>query len=992
MLIKRKSAEASRSSLTAAMAGLSSGAMDRRSFLRRSGLAAGGLAVAGSITIGSVRRAEAAGAHTPSSGTSVIKNVCTHCSVGCTVRAEVVNGVWVGQEPAWESPINRGTHCAKGASVRELVHGDRRIKYPMKLVNGEWQRISWDVAVNEIGDKMNEIRAKSGADSVYLLGSAKFSNEGAYLFRKFAAFWGTNNVDHQARICHSTTVAGVANTWGYGAMTNSYNDIRNSKTVLFMGSNAAEAHPVSMQHILAGKETQRANVIVLDPRFTRTAAHATDYVRFRAGTDIAVIWGMMYHIFQNGWEDKAFIDQRVYGMEDIRKEVAKYDPKTVEDITGIPGEQLKKVAETFAKEKPATFIWCMGVTQHAVGTANVRAICNLLLATGNVGSAGTGANIFRGHCNVQGATDFGLDVTTLPCYYGLVEGAWRHWARVWETDYDYLQSRFDEVPAKGGRAARNRKANMETSGHTSTRWFDAASMPAEQVDQKDNLKAMVVFGHGGNTIPRMPDAVKALENLDLLVVADPHPTNFVSLAKRKNGTYLLPIGTQFECSGSRTCSNRSVQWGEKVVEPIFEAANDYWVMLKLAQKLGFADRMFKNIKMVQGKYGMEPEPESILREINRGGWSTGYSGQSPERLKLHMANQDKFDLVTLRGAAGTPVANEFYGLPWPCWGTPELKHPGTHILYNTSLEPMNGGGAFRPRFGVEREETLADGAKRTVSLLANGSFPKGSEIKDGYPEFTMGMLKKLGWDKDLSPSEAATIAWIGGNAIDAVNWANDLSGGIQRVALQHGCVPFGNGKARANAWNIPDPVPTHREPIYTSRPDLVAKWPARPDERTLRIPNLHTSVQKGAVDRNVAKSFPIILTSGRLVEYEGGGEETRSNRWLAELQQDMFVEINPADAAARGIREGQFVWVSGPENNSKARVKAMLTERVGKGVAFMPFHFGGWLQGVDQRGNYPAGTDPIVLGESVNTVTTYGYDPVTAMHEGKVTLVQIAAA
>ncbi len=991
MLIKRKSADVQRGRLQSAMAGLSSGVMDRRAFLRRSGLMAGGLAAAGTFTVGAIQKADAAG-FGPATGNKIVKNVCTHCSVGCTVIAEVANGVWVGQEPAWESPINRGTHCAKGASVRELVHGDRRIKYPMKLVDGAWTRISWDQAINEIGDKMTAIREKSGADSVYLLGSAKFSNEGAYLFRKFAAFWGTNNVDHQARICHSTTVAGVANTWGYGAMTNSYNDIRNAKTVIFMGSNAAEAHPVSMQHIIEGKEVNRANVIVFDPRMTRTAAHATDYVRFRSGTDIAVIWGMMWHLFQNKWEDTKFIDERVYGMEDIRKEVAKYDPKTVEDITGIPGEQLKRVTETFAKQKPATFIWCMGVTQHAVGTANVRAICTLLLATGNVGSNGTGANIFRGHCNVQGATDFGLDVTTLPCYYGLVEGAWRHWGRVWEVEYDYLQSRFDEVPAKGGRAARTRKANMETSGHTSTRWFDAATMPTEQVDQKDNLKAMVVFGHGGNTIPRVPDSVKGLESLELLVVADPHPTNFVSLAQRKNGTYLLPIGTQFECSGSRTCSNRSVQWGEKVVEPIFEAANDYWVMHKLATKLGFADRMFKNIKMVQGKFGMEPEPESILREINRGGWSTGYSGQSPERLKLHMANQDKFDLVTLRGAAGTAVANDFYGLPWPCWGTPEYKHPGTHILYNTNLEPKNGGGAFRPRFGVVREETRPDGSKVNVSLLASNSYPLGSEIKDGYPEFTMGVFKRLGWDKDLTETELATITRIGGNNIDAVNWANDLSGGIQRVALEHGCVPYGNGKARVNAWQLPDPVPTHREPLYTARPDLVAKWPARPDERTLRIPNLHTSVQKAAVEKGLAKLFPIILTSGRLVEYEGGGEETRSNKWLAELQQDMFVEINPADATARGIRDGQFVWVTGPEGGSKARVKALVTERVGKGVAFMPFHFGGWLQGVDQRGNYPKGTDPIVLGESVNTVTTYGYDPVTAMHEGKTTLCQIASA
>ena len=493
MLMKRRDGSAGKARLQGIAAGLASGVLDRRTFLRRSGLAAGAGAALGLMPLGSVRKAEA-GPQIIGAPTEIKKNICTHCSVGCTVIAEVQNGVWVGQEPAWDSPINRGSHCAKGAAVRELVHGDRRLKWPMKLVNGEWQKISWDVAINEIGDKMLEIRAKSGADSVYLLGSAKFSNEGGYLFRKFAAFWGTNSIDHQARICHSTTVAGVANTWGYGAMTNSYNDIRNSKTIVFMGSNAAEAHPVSLQHILTGKEINRANVFVLDPRFTRTAAHATEYVRFRSGTDIAVIWGMLHHIFNNGWEDKEFIKQRVYGMDQIRAEVAKWTPEEVERVTGIPGEQLKKVAETFAKQRPSTFIWCMGGTQHTVGTANVRAYCNLLLATGNVGTFGGGANIFRGHCNVQGATDIGLDIVTLPLYYGLVEGAWKHWARVWEVEYDYLQSRFDEVPAKSGRPARNRKQNMEMPGIPWTRWFDATLANPDDVDQRDSREGRLHHG------------------------------------------------------------------------------------------------------------------------------------------------------------------------------------------------------------------------------------------------------------------------------------------------------------------------------------------------------------------------------------------------------------------------------------------------------------------------------------------------------------------
>ena len=447
---------------------------------------------------------------------------------------------------------------------------------------------------------------------------------------------------------------------------------------------------------------------------------------------------MLWHIFQNGWEDKEFIRQRVYGMDEVRKEIEKWTPDEVERVTGLPEAQVKRVAEKFAKEKPACLIWAMGQTQHTTGTANVRASCILLLATGNVGGFGNGANIFRGHCNVQGATDLGLDIVTLPLYYGLVEGAWKHWCRVWEVDYDWMLSRFDS------------KQIMETPGIPSTRWFDATLLPKDQVKQKDNLKAMIVFGHGGNTVVRMPEAAKGIEKLDLLVVGDPHPTTWAALSERKNDTYLLPICTQFETSGSRTASNRSLQWGEQIVKPIFESKDDYEVMYLLAKKLGLDDRMFKNIKVE----GNQPAAEDILREINRGGWSTGYCGQSPERLKLHMANQKDFDLVTLRAKEG-PAKGDYYGLPWPCWGTPEFKHPGTHTLYNTNLHVKDGGSAFRARFGVEREVKLPDGSSRKDNLLAEGSYPLGSEIKDGYPEFTYGVLKKLGWDGELSAAEKA---------------------------------------------------------------------------------------------------------------------------------------------------------------------------------------------------------------------------------------------
>jgi formate dehydrogenase major subunit len=393
-------------------------------------------------------------------------------------------------------------------------------------------------------------------------------------------------------------------------------------------------------------------------------------------------------------------------------------------------------------------------------------------------------------------------------------------------------------------------------------------------------------------------------------------------------------------------------------------------MYLFAKKFGYAEQLVKNIKLV----GNEPVIEDIVREYNRGMWTIGYTGQSPERLKQHLANRHTFDKTTLR-ANGGPCDGEFYGLPWPCWGTPEFKHPGTANLYDTSMPVAKGGLCFRANFGLER-----DGQ----TLLAIESYPVGSEIKDGYPEFTMGMLKKLGWDKDLTEVEMKAIEASGG---DASNWKIDLSGGIQRVAIKHGCAPFGNAKARCVAWNFPDPVPLHREPLYTNRRDLVKDYPTYADTKMYRLPTLYKSIQ----DRDVTKDFPMILTSGRMVEFEGGGEETRSNPWLAELQPNMFCEINPFDANNLGVRDGADVWVFGPEGG-KVKVKTMVTERVGKGVAFMPFHYGGHWMGVSQRDKYPEGAAPFVLGEAANTCTTYGYDSVTQMQETKVTLCRIEKA
>jgi formate dehydrogenase major subunit len=965
MMLTKTSSGTAQSRLRRTSSGAPAGTLDRRTFLKRSGLVAGGAAFASQLPYNVMGKAEAAA---DAVKVEVKRTVCTHCSVGCAIDAVVENGVWVRQEPVFDSPINLGAHCAKGASVREhgMTHDSRRLRYPMKLVGGKYQRISWQQAIDEVGDKLLAIRKESNPDSVFWVGSSKHSNEQSYLMRKFVSMFGTNNCDHQARICHSTTVAGVANTWGYGAMTNSYNDMSNTKCALYIGSNAAEAHPVSMLHMLHAKETG-AKMIVVDPRYTRTAAKADEYVRIRSGTDIPFLFGMLYHIFKNGWEDKQYIHDRVYGMEKVREEVmAKWTPDKVEEACGVSEAQMAKVAEMMARNRPSTLVWCMGQTQHTIGNAMVRASCIVQLALGNIGVSGGGANIFRGHDNVQGATDVGPNPDSLPGYYGIATGAWKHFCAGWGVDYEWLKKQFVS------------QAMMEKPGMTVSRWIDGVLEKNDAIDQENNLRAIVFWGHAPNSQTRGFEMKTAMEKIDLMVIIDPYPSASAVIPDRQDGVYLLPACTQFETSGSATASNRSLQWREKVIEPLFESMPDHVLMQAFAEKFGFDKEMSKNYKLVSyernGRKWNEPEPESILREINKTCWTIGYTGQSPERLKLHMKNMHTFDVKTLR-ANGGPCDGDYFGLPWPCYGTPEMKHPGSPNLYDTSKHVMEGGGNFRANFGVEREG---------VNLLAeDGSCSKGADITTGYPEFDHVLLKKLGWWSELTEEEQKKA--------EGKNWKTDPTGAIIRVAMKnHGCHPFGNAKARAVVWNFPDGIPQHREPLYSPRPDLVAKYPTHDDKKAFwRLPTLYKTVQDANVKNDIAKKYPLVLTSGRLVEYEGGGEETRSNPWLAELQQENFIEINVKDANERGIRDNDYVWVVSATGNGQLKVKAMVTPRVAPGTTFIPFHFSGWWQGKDLVGKYPEGAAPFVRGESVNTATTYGYDSVTMMQETKTTLCQV---
>jgi len=749
----------------------------------------------------------------------------------------------------------------------------------------------------------------------------------------------------------------VANTWGYGAMTNSLGDIQNAKAIIIFGANPAVNHPVGFQHFLKAQERNNAQMIVVDPVFTKTAAKADIYVRIRPGTDIAFMYGMLHLIFKNGWEDEDFINDRVYAMDDIKAEAAKWTPEKVSDVTGVPAEKLIQVTKLYASAGVGTLIWAMGLTQHSIGSSNTRLAPILQLALGNMGKEGGGTNILRGHDNVQGATDMGCLSDTLPGYYGLSEGSWKYFASSWGVDFEWLQGRFKSSEWMGKK------------GFTLARWWAGAINGKDGNDQIHNagtgLKNLFVMGNGITSIAQQAKVKEGLDNLDMLVLCDPFVNEAAILTDKQDDVFILPAATQFETSGTVVATNRSVQWRTKVVDPLYESKTDQWIMFELAKRLGFYDEFTAGMKIKENKKDFT-WPEDATDEIARIIKTIGLTGWTAKRVKSHTENWHMFDQISGRGYG--KMKGEYYGLPWPCWTE---KHSGSPVLYNTDRSVAEGGMGFRNRFGLEHDGT---------NLLAeDGSAPKDSFIEGGYPEINKDNIEKV-LGITLTEDEKAKIG---------KNWKVDKSNIIVEKCMEKGLAPYGNAKARAKVWTFPDQIPMHREPLHSPRADLVKEFPSYEDKSNhFRVDTKYISKQ---TEQEWVKDFPINLVTGRLVNMNGAGMENRASKYLAALSPEMFCQIHPDLAGKYGIRDKSMMWIHSPEG-TKIKVKAKYSFSVSEDRIFIPFHFAGHFQGEDLTHKFPAGTAPYASGESANTVTNYGYDIVTQIPETKGGLCRIEYA
>ncbi len=750
-------------------------------------------------------------------------------------------------------------------------------------------------------------------------------------------------------------------------MTNHFGDVvQNTKLSLMVGANSAVANPIGFKHFLQAKDVNGAKLIVVDPIFTRSAAKADVYVRIRPGTDIAFAYGLLHIIFKNGWEDQEFIRTRTYGIDLIREEAKKWTPEHTSDVTGASIELIEKVAYMYATIKPANIAWSLGITQHSVGSSNTRILPILALVTGNAARKGGGCNIIRGHDNVQGATDMANLADSLPGYYGITPNDWKYFCETWGVSFEYMQNRFHpEIDDKG-----NRKW-MHEKGFSLSKWWQGV-LQEEKTHSSAPIRVVWIQGTGITSMSQQVKIKEAIDKLDLMVIAEPFVNEAAILSDRKNDIYILPVATQFECEGTLTATNRIAQWRSQVVKPLHESKQDQEVMFEFAKKFGFYDDFVRGLKMraENGKVVQYKDdfvwPDDAVREISRTVKSIGLTGWTPERLKRHQENWHLFDPFTLEGKG--EMKGEYYGLPWPCW---DEKHPGTPILWDTSKPVNEGGTGFRNRFGLEHNG---------VSQIADESITlPGQKIKGGYPQITKANIEQV-LGITLSEEE---------KSIMGPSWSMDYSGLIQKYCREFGVCGFGNARARAIVWEFIDQIPKHREPIHSPRWDLVQLYPTFPDQaKNFRVETKYISEQ---TKKDWSKEFPVIMSSMRVVNLSGAGMLERTSKYLSAITPEMFCNVHPDLALKYGINDKDMMWIHSP-HGTKIKVRAYHNRSVTPDRICMPYNFAGIMQGVDLSYNYPDETKPYVIGESSNTITNYGFDPVTQISEFNAGLCRIEKA
>ena len=485
-----------------------------------------------------------------------VPTICPYCGTGCGLNFVVKDDKIVGVEPYKRHPVNEGKVCPKGNFGYEFINREDRLTTPLIKENGEFREASWDEALDLVANKLKEV-SDVATNKVGFYACARSPNENIYITQKLARVaCGTQNVDHCARICHGPTVAGLATTFGSGAMTNGFDSIKEADYIFCIGSNNMEAHPLFGRKLIQAQKNG-AKLVVLDPRYTPTAKIADEYVQFKTGTDVALMNGMIKVIIDNDLQDDEFIKNRTKGFDELKETVQKYDLETVSEITHIAPEVIEELAIEYAKADKAAIVYSLGITEHSHGADNVMSTANLAMLTGNIGREGTGVNPLRGQNNVQGACDMGA----LPSDYV----GYRKVADQETTDW-FNEYYGTNLPAKPGLTL----VEMMNAAHAG------------------DLKVLYIHGED----PVLSDAdikhtKEALANLDMLIVQELFMTDTAQCAD-----VVLPAAGWGEQEGTFTNGERRVQCLHKAQEPPEGAMLDWKIMEEIAVRMGVPREKF----------------------------------------------------------------------------------------------------------------------------------------------------------------------------------------------------------------------------------------------------------------------------------------------------------------------------------------------------------------------------------------------------------------
>ena len=498
--------------------------------------------------------------------TNVVQTICPFCGVGCGMYLVIDHGRIAGAEGWPEHPVNRGMLCPKGRFSYALVNRTDRLKYPIRRDGDTWKQITWDDAFALVREHLVPLREKD-PDSIYVLASARCTNEESYLAQKVArVVIGTNNVDNCARMCHAPSAYALTRVFGGGAATNSMDDLEEASCVLIWGYNPFETHPMLFQHVVTARKAG-AKVIVVDPRVTQTAKAANLHLQPAPGTDGVLLAGMISYVIQTGLLDRKFIERRTEGFEALAKSVEVCTIELTSSVTGVPAALIQEAALAYGTSPASSILFGMGLTQHVGSTATITALCQLAVVTGNVGRPGTGVNPVRGQNNVQGTSDMGAEPDGLP------------------------GGPLSDAPVRAAVEQEWHVPLPQSPGLFATQVWEAA--------QSGKVRAAYIIGE--NPVLSEADTaavIRGLEAMDFVVVQDIFMTETARYAD-----LVLPASLWAEKDGTFTNTERRVQRVRKVVESPEAANRDWRILIDMANALG-ADWYYR-------------KPEDIFEEIRR---------------------------------------------------------------------------------------------------------------------------------------------------------------------------------------------------------------------------------------------------------------------------------------------------------------------------------------------------------------------------------------